>query len=341
MKAAILQEIHKIAIQEVEDLSPGPDELLIKTEFTGICGSDLHAYEGRHPFRKPPVVLGHEMAGTVVGVGENVSGIHAGARVTAMPIRLCGRCRYCRNGKPNLCENKTLPGLGGWQGTFAEMFLAPSDCTFALGDHTDFQKGALAEPLAIAIHSLGRTGVGSDSRVLVLGAGTIGTLTAVAAGLAGAESIVITDLYTYNLDLAAELSGAAPYNANEPDVVDRIARDHREKFDVVMICGGAPVLVHQALALAAKGGRIVVTGLFAEPVSMELPQITLNELEFVGTVLYTHEDFQKAVYWLNEGKAAFEKIISHIFPLDQAQSAMKLVAERREDFMKVLLTVER
>ena len=339
MKAAVLEDVHKIAIREVDPLSPGPDELLIKTEFTGVCGSDLHAYEGHHPFRKPPVVLGHEIAGTVVQAGEDVIGFQPGARVTVMPLRLCGRCSRCRNGKPQLCEEKTLPGMGRWQGSFAEEFLAPSDSTFLLGDNTSFQKGALAEPLAVAIHSIGRARVGGGSSVLFLGGGTIGILSAVAARLAGAESIVVTDLYEYNLNLAADLSGASAYNAKDPDMVERVERDHGGKFDIIMICGGAPVLVRQALALVNKGGRIVVTGLFPEPVPIELPQITLNELELVGTVVYNHGDFQKAVDWLEAGEIPFEKIISHTFPLDQAQGAMELVAERREDFMKVLLSV--
>ena len=337
MKAAVLEDVHKIAIREVEDLTPGEGELLIQTRFTGVCGSDLHAFEGRHPFRKPPVVLGHEIAGSVIQVGKNVSGFQPGTRVTVMPLRLCGECAYCLKGKPQLCDEKTLPGMGNWQGTFSDMFVAPQESTFVLGENTSFEKGALAEPLAVAVHSLGRVDVRADSRVLILGGGTIGVLTAVAAKLADAKTIAITDLYDYNINLAADLSGAHPYNAKDPDMVERIARDYAEKFDIIFICGGAPVLIRQAFALAEKGARIVVTGLFAEPVPMELTQLTLTELELVGTVVYTNNDFQQAVDWLDAGDIPFEKIISHTFPLDQTQDAMDLVAQRREDFMKVLI----
>lgn len=341
MKAAVLKDKHKVVIQEIADLSPAPEQLLIKTEYAGICGSDLHAYEGRHPFRKPPVVLGHELSGTVVGFGEKVADFQVGDRVTVMPIESCGSCMQCQRNKKNLCINKRLPGMNNWHGTFAEYFLALPNQTFKLGKDTSLLKGALAEPLAIAIHSVRRIKKCSNMRVLILGAGTIGILTAVVAKLLNAQVIAITDLYEYNLKLANKLSGGMAYNANHSDLVSLILNDHPQKFDTVFICCGVPPLVDQAIALVSAGGTIVVTGLFSQPVKVDLTKITLNEFNVIGTVLYDSIDFQTAVEWLNSSHVSFEKIISHVFPIDQVQSAMELAAERQEDFMKIILEVSK
>jgi L-iditol 2-dehydrogenase len=341
MKAAILEDKHKVVVQDIDDLSPLPDQILIKTEYAGICGSDLHAYEGRHPFRKPPVVLGHELSGTVVGIGDNVAGFQTGDRVTVMPLEACGSCMQCQRHKKNLCINKRLPGMDNWHGTFAEYFLALPEQTFKLGKETSLQKGALAEPLAIAIHSVRRVQKSNNMCALILGAGTIGILTAVVAKLLGAQRIAITDLYAYNLNLAENLSGSMVYNANHSDLVGVILNDHPQKFDAVFICAGVPPLVDQSLSLVAAGGTIVVTGLFSQPVTVDLTKITLNELNFIGTVLYDPIDFQTAVEWLDSSSVSFEKIISHVFPLDQVQSAMELAAGRREDFMKILLEISK
>ena len=341
MKAAVLEDKHKVIVQDIDDLSPLPEQILIKTEYAGICGSDLHAYEGRHPFRKPPVVLGHELSGTVVRFGEKVVGYELGDRVTVMPIESCGNCMQCQRNKKNLCINKRLPGMDNWHGTFAEYFLALPEQTFKLGKETSLQKGALAEPLAVAIHSVRRIKKCDNMRVLILGSGTIGILTAAVARLLNAQVIAITDLYDYNLMLAKNLAGSIPYNANHSDLVNVILNDHSKKFDVVFICGGVPPLVDQAMALVEAGGTIVVTGLFSQPVTVDLTKITLNELNVIGTVLYDPIDFQTAVEWLDSSSVSFEKIISHVFPLDQVQSAMELAAGHQEDFMKILLKISK
>ena len=231
--------------------------------------------------------------------------------------------------------------MNNWHGTFAEYFLALPGQTFILGKETSLQKGALAEPLAVAIHSVRRIQKIKNMRVLILGAGAIGVLTAVVAKLLGAQFIAITDIYTYNLNLAENLSGSVAYNANHSDLAGVILNAHPQKFDAVFICGGVPPLVDQALALVTAGGMVVVTGLFFQPVTVDFSKITLNELNFIGTVLYDPIDFQKAVEWLNSSPVSFEKIISHVFPLNQVQPAMELAAERREDFMKILIEISK
>jgi L-iditol 2-dehydrogenase len=340
MKAAVLTDIARIEVREVTCKDVGPGDLLIRTAYAGVCGSDLHAFRGKHPFRKPPVVLGHELAGTVVACGGDVRGFRAGDRVTVMPLLACGTCRLCRMGRPNICLDRQVPGVGEWLGTFAEHALVKASIAFTLGDATSPEIGVLAEPLAVGIHGVFRQGrVQSGDRVIVLGAGPIGILTAMAARAAGAGEIVVTDLLEFNLRMARELCGASAYNAGEADWHAALTSAHPGKFDVAFLCSGAPVTIQQAFACTRRGGRIIVTGMFLEPVTVDLLSVNLNELELIGSVVYDHADFRTAVEWIDGGRFDFRKLVTHTFPLDQAQRALTLLANRTEDALKVLLTM--
>lgn len=338
MKAAVLTETGRIDIREVDRPILGPDDLLIKTAYAGVCGSDLHAFRGKHPFRRPPVILGHELTGTVVECGGDVRGFRVGDRVTVMPLVACGACKPCRMGRENICLNKRVPGAGPWLGFFAEYALAKARITYTLGDATPGELGVLAEPLAVGVHAVQRQArIEPNSRVLVLGGGTIGILTALAARAAGAGDIVATDLLDFNLALARDLCGAAPVHAAEAGWEERLAQEYPDKFDTTFLCSGAPATVGQAVRLTRRGGRIIVTGLFLEPVSVDLTAVTLGELEVIGSQIYDHRDFRTAVDWIDAGRFDFRRLLTHVFPLERAQDALTILANRTEDAVKILL----
>jgi L-iditol 2-dehydrogenase len=340
MKVAMLEDVGRIAIRDVNDLRPAPDEILIRTAYAGVCGSDLHAFRGKHPFRKPPVILGHELSGTIVEVGREVRGFQAGERVTVMPLLACKRCLHCQMGNENICLNKRVPGVEGWLGSFAQYFLSKPSITYKLGGKTGLDVGVLAEPLAVGVHSVFQRGrVGAGSHVLILGAGTIGILTALAARMAGAKDIVVTDLFEFNLRLASGLCGAQGYHAKTDGLEEVILKDFPCKFDVTFLCSDAPKTVSQAFLLTRRGGRIIVTGIFHGPVPTELTTVSLNEFEVVGSVVYNHHDFKKAVEWIDSGAFAFGKLITHILPIEKADSALNLLDRHKEDVAKILLEV--
>ncbi len=342
MKAAVLVETGKIEIREIDGQTVGPDDILIKTAYAGVCGSDLHAFGGKHPFRKPPVILGHELAGTVVECGAGVGGYRHGDRVTVMPLVACGTCRLCRMGRENVCLNKQVPGAGAWLGSFAEYALAKASITYKLGEATPCELGVLAEPLAVGVHAVQRQArLEPGSRVLVLGGGTIGILTALAARAAGAGDIVATDLFEFNLALLRSLCGAAIIHAAEAGWEERLARAYPDKFDATFLCSGAPATVGQAVRQTRRGGRIIVTGLFLEPVPVDLTAVTLGELEVIGSQIYDHRDFRAAVDWIDAGRFDFRRLLTHVFPLEQAQHALTILANRTEDAVKILLRVSR
>ena len=341
MKAAILESAGRIEVRDVSDLRPAPDELLIRTAYAGVCGSDLHAFRGKHPFRKPPVILGHEVAGTVVECGSGVEGFRSGDRVTVMPLLPCGTCPQCRMGRTNICLNKRVPGVGEWLGLFTEYSLAKASVVFKLAAATPFELGVLAEPLAVGIHSVFRQAhVAAGDRVIVLGAGPIGIFTAMAAHAAGAREIVVTDLLDFNLALVREMCGAATYNSRGADWETALTRAYSGGFDIAFLCSGAPITVRQALACTRRGGRIIVTGMFLDPVAVDLLSVNLTELELIGSAVYDHEDFRRAVDWIDGGRFDFRKLVTHIFPLEKAQDALTLLAGRREDAVKILLKME-
>ncbi|MBW2058952.1 MAG: alcohol dehydrogenase catalytic domain-containing protein [Deltaproteobacteria bacterium] len=341
MRAAILEENYKIRIGEVDDLRPGPKDILIETVFAGVCGSDVHAFKGVHPFRKPPVVLGHELVGTVAEIGKEVTGFEKGDRVTVLPLIACGECIYCRRGRQNLCLHKKLPGIEGWEGAFAEYFLSKPDITFKVGPNTDTRVGALAEPLAVGFHAMRQGRVERGSSVLVLGAGTIGLVTAAVAHWVGAGEIAVTDLYDFNLTVAKELGATSTYRAGEEGVEERILEDHPRKFDVVFLCSGAAITVKQAMGLIQRGGRIVFVGMFLKPLTLEMIETTLNELEMIGTIVYSKEDFRSSVELLDSGQLPFDRLITHILPLGKAQHALELLVGHGEDVIKILLDTKK
>ena len=342
MKAAVLVETGKIDIREIDRPILGRDDLLIKTAYAGVCGSDLHAFRGKHPFRKPPVILGHELAGTVVECGGDVQGFRPGDRVTVMPLVACGTCRMCRMGRENICLNKQVPGAGAWLGSFAEYALAKASIAYKLAEGTPCELGVLAEPLAVGVHAVQRQArIEPGSRVLVLGGGTIGILTALAARAAGASDIVATDLFDFNLALTRELCGAATIHAGEAGWEEGLARAYPDKFDATFLCSGASATVGQAVRLTRRGGRIVVTGLFLEPVPVDLTAVTLGELELIGSQIYDHRDFRAAVDWIDAGRFDFRRLVTQVFRLQQAQHALTILANRTEDAVKILLQMSR
>jgi L-iditol 2-dehydrogenase len=342
MRAAVLVGTGAIQLQEVGRPRLDPDDVLIKTAYAGVCGSDLHAFKGRHPFRKPPVILGHELAGTVAERGDAAKGFVPGDRVTVMPVVACGTCRLCRMGRGNICPNKRVPGVTGWPGVFAEYAVAKASVTFAIGEATSLELAVLAEPLAVGVHAVTRQAhIEPNGRVLVLGGGTIGILTALAARATGAGDIVMTDLFEFNLRLAHTLCGATGVDVAREGWEERLAQACPDRFDVTFLCSGAPATVGQATRFTRRGGRIVVTGLFLEPVPTDLTTVTLGELEIVGSQIYDHADFRTAVEWIDDGRFDFGTLITHVLPLTQTQRALEILANRTADAVKILLDTSR
>lgn len=338
MKAAVLQAPYKIVIEEIPEPKPGPGEVLVKVKAVGICGSEVHAYQGMHVRRLPPAILGHEFAGEIAALGEGVTRFKTGDRVTVMPQKTCGSCHPCRQGWQNLCDAKLLLGTNKWTGAFAEYIVAPEEVVYRLPDQLTFIHGSLVEPLAVGVHAIRQAEVEIGDRVLVLGAGPIGLMCQICAREAGARDIIVTDLVDFNLQVAKNLGASLVVNNAREDLVARVQEYYGlNAIDVAIIAAGVPTLIEQAAALVRKKGCIVLVGQFNKPGIIDIEKSRLKEQRLVGSSMYCDKDFLTAIDLLVAKAKDFELLITHRISLEDVEKAIHMVHERTEDVLKVII----
>lgn len=330
----------EIIFREIDIPEVGDDEVLIKIKKIGICGSDIHVYHGTHPFTSYPVTQGHEVSGEVVEVGKNVSKVKAGDMVTIEPQVRCGKCYPCRHGKYNLCEELKVMGFQT-TGTASEYFKAPALNVTKLPDDMDYSKGAMIEPLAVAVHAISRAGDIRGKRVSVIGAGPIGNLVAQSAKAMGAERVMLSDVSDYRLSLGKKVGVDAVYNTRETDYnADLIDCFGPDKADIIYDCAGNDITMNSAIRSARKGSTIILVAVYAGMANVDLAVLNDHELDLNTTMMYRHEDYEKAIELVNEKKIDLESLMSNTFPFREYQKAYEYIDQNREKAMKVLIDLE-
>ncbi|WP_037065220.1 zinc-dependent alcohol dehydrogenase [Pseudonocardia acaciae] len=315
---------------------PGVGQARVLSRVVGICGSDLHARAGTHPFIELPYRPGHEVVGVVEAVGSGVDGVAAGDRVVVEPNLTCGRCRQCRAGRYNICRELAVFGCQT-AGGMADAFLVAADRLHRVPKRMSDELAALVEPLATPVHAVRTAGVGAGARVAVLGAGPIGLLVLVAARAAGADTVVVSDVLAGKRERAAALGADAVLDATDPDMVAR-ASASGDGFDVVFDCVAVAASMAQACELVDKGGVVTVVGVPAGPTTVPLHLVQDRELSVIGSLMYTGEDMRRAISLLNTGEVAAEDLVTATFPLDRAAEAF--AAGDDPDQVKVLVRVD-
>jgi L-iditol 2-dehydrogenase len=326
-----------VALDEVPAPEAGPGQVLVAVRAAGICGTDLHIYHDEYPTR-PPVVLGHELAGEVAAVGEGVSRVAAGDRVTTETyFHLCGVCRYCRGGQPNLCPERRSIG-SGVDGGFARYVVAPERNVHRLPDGLSFAEAALSEPLACVVHgALELPKVTAGDVAVVAGPGAIGLLTLQVARAAGAAVIVLgTAADRRRLALARELGATAAIDIETEDAAPVIQElSGGWGADIVYECSGAGPAALDLLTHARRGGHYAQIGLFGKPVAWDLDQVCMKELRVTGSNASVPSAWRTALRLLGEGSVRAAPLISDVYPLQQWDEAFQRF-ERREG-VKLLL----
>ncbi len=335
MKAAVLTAPHELAIAEHQVPEVGEKGVLIRVRATGVCGSDLHTYRGRHPFRKPPVVLGHEAAGEVIQVGPAASGVRVGDRVTVEPQESCGRCNLCQSGEYNLCPEKRVPGTRGWVGSFAEYFWAPADRVYPIPDGLDWDVAALAEPLAVGLHAARVAQVGPGDRVAILGAGSIGLSALLAARLLGADRVAATDIAPRKLALVEALGGA-PVDARS-DPVSGAVRALGCQADAVVVTAEYPGMLTDAVRIVAPRGRVSVVSLFEDAARWDPNPLVIGERYLCGSMVYTRTDYDAVLSALAQGSMRPQTLITHRLPLEEAPRALAMLDQGEGGPVKIML----
>ncbi len=339
MKAAVLHAPYRIDFEGVPEPEPGPREVKIRVAAAGICGSELHAYRGTHPWRHPPCILGHEMTGRVVAAGDEVQRIRVGDRVTVEPQHACGVCDQCRAGFPNRCSDKIYLGTKVWTGAYAEYIVSPESRVYPLPDQVSFVDGVIVEPLSVGVHAVRQSGLEPGGSALVLGAGAIGLACVASAIDAGATTIIATDAVDFNLRVARELGATTTINARHQDVRRLVSEVTGGKgVDVALVAVGVPEVVNQALSAVKLGGRVLLIAIFDQPVKIDDPYtITSGERVLRGSQTYCPEDVQKALDLIASGRVDARKFITHRLPMSELQRGFDIVDKRLEDCVRVVL----
>lgn len=313
-----------VALREISPPRPGPGEVLIEVAAAGICGTDLHIFHDE--FRSnPPVVLGHEVAGKVVELGRGTEGVEAGWRVTSETYHsTCGRCRYCRDGRMNLCPQRRSIG-SAVNGAFTRFLVVPARNLHRLPDSVSDRAGALTEPLACVTHALlGEPVIRPGDVVAIAGPGAIGLLAVQVARCAGARVVVIgTDGDRERLELARRLGAAHTVVVPDEDPTELLLglTPGGHGADVVIECAGAGPAASQLLNLARRGGRYLQVGLFGKPVALDFDQVCYRELTVTGSNASTPESWLRALGLLEQGLVDTETIISCAYPLGEWRQA--------------------
>jgi 2-desacetyl-2-hydroxyethyl bacteriochlorophyllide A dehydrogenase len=327
----------RIEFQDVPVPRCGAGEVLVRLLRIGVCGSDVHVHHGKHPFTKYPVIQGHEFSAVVEGVGENVSGIGAGMKVTATPQITCGECPPCRRGRYNVCENLKVMGFQA-PGVAQEFAAIPADKIVVLPDGFTAEQGAFVEPVAVAAHATGRSGDLAGRNVVVLGAGPIGNFIAQACKARGAARVLVTDLAAYRLDVASRVGIDAVSNATSETLAEASRRVFgADGFDVAFEAVGAEVTLDQAVQAITKGGTIVVVGVYGRRPDVDMARVGEHELSVIGSMMYRREDYLQAVEWIAQGKIQTAALDSRHFAFERYADAYAYIDAHGASCVKVFI----
>ncbi|HOR86070.1 MAG TPA: alcohol dehydrogenase catalytic domain-containing protein [Bacillota bacterium] len=341
MKAAFVTGLKETQVREIPMPEIKKDEVLLRVKTVGICGSDLHVFLGTHAFRKPPVILGHEVAGEVFKIGENVKKFKVGDRVTLNPSVMCYSCKQCKNGLINLCEHRRVPGTASWIGTFAEYFPAPESVVYPISSGITYPVATLTEPLAVAMHVLRQVKSTGRKSLAIIGCGTIGILTLFLARQQGYGDVLCCDPASYNREMAMKLGAKSAINPIEDDPVQAAyALTGGQGVDVCIIAAGAPGIVTQASAMTRMGGEIILVSMITEPIPVNTYSLVFREQTLRGAMLYTPEDFEKALEIINSG-IPMDMFVTHQFPLENVQEAMEVLSEKKDNVIKIILHADK
>jgi L-iditol 2-dehydrogenase len=340
MKALLLSRYGHLEMVEVPVPQPRPDEALIRVAACGICGSDVHGYDGSSGRRIPPIVMGHEAAGVVEAVGQEVSGIQAGDRVTFDSTVYCGSCPPCLRGEINLCDRREVLGVscGDYRraGAFAEFVAVPARILHALPDGLAFHEAALLEAVAVALHAVSLVPLAPSSTALVVGAGTIGLLLQQALQVAGCAQVLVTDIDPTRLERSRKL-GATQVFESGPHLLPQILQlTGGNGVDLAVEAVGITPTIAASIDCVRKGGTVLLVGNVSPEVSIPLQKIVSRQIRLQGSCASAGE-YPRAIACLASGKIKVEPLITAVAGLDQGPRWFERLHAREPNLMKIVL----
>jgi L-iditol 2-dehydrogenase len=340
MKALLLREYKHLEFLDVPQPAPAAGELLIQVAACGICGSDVHGYDGSSGRRIPPIVMGHEAAGVVAAAGEGVMAFRPGDRVTFDSTVYCGECPYCFRGEINLCDRREVIGVSCGEyrraGAFAEYVTVPERIVYRLPDSMSFAEAAMLEPVAVALHAVKVSGIRGGETALVIGAGMIGLLTFQAARAAGCRRVMIADVDRTRLRLAESLGAADTLNLAGSDLPEEVLRRTGVGVDVALEAVGRDETVQAAIHSVRKGGTVTLIGNIAPQVQIPLQVVVSRQLRLQGTAASAGE-YPEAIDLVSTGKIQVAPLITAVAPLEDGPRWFERLYAHEPNLMKIVL----
>jgi len=345
MKALVLSEYNQLEVKDLPNPIPGPDEILIQVSACGICGSDVHGFDGSTGRRIPPIVMGHEAAGIVAGVGSDVDTFKPGDRVTFDSTVYCGQCEYCLKGAVNLCNQRQVIGVSCTEfrreGAFAEFLTVPARIAYRLPDSFSFAEAAMLEAVSVALHGVAVSQMKAGDTVLVIGAGMIGLLLLQAARVAGCSRVFISDVDATRLALAAQLGADRTILASGTPLIEEILRQTgREGVDVVLEAVGREETIVSAIDCARKGGTVTLIGNISPQIMLPLQKVVSRQIRLQGSCASAGE-YPQAIELIASGKIKVDSLITAIAPLSDGRSWFERLHAREPNLMKIVLDPRR
>lgn len=341
MKALLLSEYKQLDLVNMQKPQRGTGDLLIRVQACGICGSDVHGYDGSTGRRLPPIVMGHEAAGVIESVGSLVTDFHPGDRVTFDSTVFCGKCFYCRRGTVNLCDHREVIGVSTpdfrRMGAFAEYVVVPARIAYLLPDSMPFADAALIEATSIAVHAISLSAIALDDTVAVVGAGMIGLLVLQAALLAGAGNIFVIDVDDTRLELARKLGATTTFNPKRCDpAVEIRGLTLGRGADLAIECVGLPPTVNAAIEVVRKGGTVALVGNVTPHVEIGLQNVVTRQICLQGSCASSGE-YPTALSLMSRGAINVKPLLSAVAPLGEGPDYFRRLYEQEPGLLKVVL----
>ncbi|HKD59380.1 MAG TPA: galactitol-1-phosphate 5-dehydrogenase [Terracidiphilus sp.] len=342
MKSLLLEEYRQLRIAETAQPEPGEHEVLVKVAACGICGSDVHGYDGTSGRRIPPLVMGHEAAGVIAAVGRGVTGYRVGDRVTFDSTVYCGQCAYCRRGEVNLCGERQVIGVscGDYRrnGAFAEFIVVPERILYRLPSKLSFPEAAMLEGTSVALHAVKVSGVKKGDTVLVVGAGMIGLLTMQALRAAFVGRVLIADIDETRLTLGELLGADEALRGTGGQIAEAIMqRTGGVGADVVFDAVGRAKTVAESIDSVRKGGTVTLIGNIEPEVTLPLQKVVSREIRLQGTAASAGE-FPTAIELISNGRIQVRPLISAVAPLEEGPQWFQRLHAQEPNLMKVVLS---
>jgi len=335
MKAVLYKDIQFVEMSEIKKPRISSNEALIKIKYAGICGTDLHIFNGLHPRAKAPLVMGHEISGIIEELNTARKDIKIGDRVVINPLISCGYCLPCREGNAYLCPNLKLVGIDQ-NGGFEEYVKAKDDKLYRIPNSLPLDLAALAEPVAVAVHAVRKSKLLVGDKVVVMGGGPIGQLIALICRINGASSIVLSEIKSERLNFAKKME-LITASSKEETIRKIMEMTKGEGADIVYEAVGIQATYNYITELVKVGGKIITVGAANKPIALNMWKVYFGELNLIGIHVYTPKDIEIGIELLNNYPKIFRPFISKIIGLKDLQTELKGLTDGTSKAMKVLV----